>query len=615
MQPNIMTRAAIAAAATCSLIHAQELYGAWDGYSTYNTVELYVDPISGNDLFSGLSPGASKRTLTAAAATARLYATRGSAQYLGPVTINVRQGSYAPISGETFPIDLPARGISIEPYDCPNIEPIVAPSGTAVFRINTAGETDHPDSSLRGIRFVLDQGEVGVDIDFTTIGGVVSRINIERNTFTAIPASEGGTTIGVAIRQQPTNRAAHRILDNRFDTSTIAGVPQLGTLCVGVQENNQYGGYASTYMRGNDCLFWQFMYYGVGVPDQQARNQPRFQSNTSQGCEVALFLQDGEAWMKNDTHAYGLRHMAPSTPVAIALYTSVLHAHNSCIWYPNFGGVAASDIFLNGAQAALPNAAIDIQFCNTTDYTVVMPPVTSVTPVFRGFLGGGHPGQQIVDLHLAAASPLIGAGSVALAAPLNAILVGPFAFIARNDVALDIDRQPRIGSRQNIAGAFVSSVDVGSDQVSALTIERDPAAPGFELLDVQGNLLPVTQNNGNQYQTRVNVTGTPNSVCMLYLGLGFFPDINGWENDSVFQHALLPGGSSWNLGLSASELLAYGMVPLNAAGTNNGVVINLGTWGPTLGNEVELFLQGAEFDPATGALQATSRLKFELNQR
>jgi hypothetical protein len=255
--------------------------------------------------------------------------------------------------------------------------------------------------------------------------------------------------------------------------------------------------------------------------------------------------------------------------------------------------------------APVPN--FDIRSGNSIDYLAAGN--SNVAPQFVGFAGAGDPGLNLVDLHLAPLSPMLGIGNPTLVDPVDSI--SNAGVLVRSDVAFDIDGDPRLTARRTDAG-IVNQVDVGGDQRHATRIRPALLAPLLERLDVLGGLQPYAESgSAKSFRTQVELQGTPGSAYALYLGFGFFPQVGAIENESVFQHALVPGFGSFHLGLGSTESLLVGTGVIEPAGSTT-VTIDLGAWGPTICNEVELFLQMIAVDP-TGLGQSSSRQPIELN--
>ena len=514
----------------------------------------YVAPTGSN-----ANPGtitAPWRTVTHAVATAQSLTPIGN-----PITINLRAGTYG--ASETYPIELPARGIKLEAF-----EPGVVISGTQfepVLRVNRAGAQNGtcgvtPGTILRGL--TLRDGIAGIEID-TSISGLpvntpdqvhVHRCRLVQNRST-------GITIWTRV-----GRNSQHVVEE-CEIAFNANESGFGT---GINAVN-LDGTSTNLFRANDIHDNEV---GIQVFGAPATTLPRIVSNVVHDAEWGIALLNCSARVVNNTQGYG-RPFSLNQPVFGVLIAGAgnIVLANNIIWNPMSYAAGAS------AVTDLSNGGTGV--------------LTQATNWILSVVGAGNSPQFVAaptDLHLQASSPLLDAGTNSFVLPTVTVNVG--AMSARADCGMDLDGDSRI---LDFVGDAAPSVEIGADE------RTDGGGAAVRLscpqLDAFGNL----HTNGVPTPINVALSGNPGDLAVLFL---WIPS----NQDPIAYHRFAAPLGSWRMPGDASVRRA-GSGSVGAAGTFDVPL----TIPPTLGLELELYLQGATLS-ASGTGTVSNRLLLEINR-
>ncbi len=569
-----------------------ELLGKWEDTPTVMSLELTV------------GPGPPLPTITSALAAA------GPALGVVPVTINVQPGTYNFLTGEAFPILLPAHGVTIEAAALSPTLPIVSGAGTvpvpaAVFLFATVGNPLLPDSVIRGLQIQTANapGSADIRIAAVPVGAPVppARVAPEiRDCFLT-----GDHDIGVDILSVPNTLVTPLLERNLIITP---GGPSLNAGRIGV---NIVGGLSliSPVVRCNDINRFQTNLSMTGVAGLDLDCRPRIQSNFIQSGNTNVLVDTCAPFLVNNTIAFAFEGVVPVVPAAVGLQltnVTTLVLTDNCLWNPVQVLAPAIDVLFVPPFPGIPFFNVD----EDNTLSTLFPGLNFGPPLFiPQFVGGNGGGMgPPVDLHLTAGSPLINAGvSFDSATPGPGPAVIPAALGAaapvpiRRDFAFDLDFGARL-----VTGAVS---DIGADEfVPRGTLLTPVVGPS---LDGLGNVLATA----GVWTAPVLVTGTAGDFCVLVAGTGNFDTVTvggvPFDNRAVFEHTFMTNPL---LGNVAIDLVAPGFVvvasfPLPAGGAV--VNVSFGGFSPAF-VESEVFLQAVTID-GTGAGEISNRLQFDMN--
>ena len=558
-----------------------------------------------------------------------------------PLTINVLLGSYTAASGETFPIQLPAYGVTVEAFDLrtggrPLVDAVNA-GANETFLFNSLGNTDLPDSVIRGLDIrnnsaAFNSAELRIDVPSPTEGA--ERIAIEVRDCEI----SGQASVAVDLVGQPGINFECVIERNRiFPRNGKEALAGIGVRVLGSTAPT------SPVIRSNQINSFptNVLFFGG-----ELANQPRLQANFIQVGGVNLSVQSCAPFVVGNTIAYAF---APSNARGVELLNvpDMTLAHN-LIWNPDHGGMGydPDDVgpdfssFQDGdpVRGAWFNMDQDDDIYTNVTLTVGLPNFGPLTGYTAGFVGGDvGAGAAVTDLHLAANSQMRELGGTNLEVAPGDLLWSasevpglPASIWVRRDHAHDFDFDARVSG---------SLVDIGADEcvdllaVAAPSISTTraatlrPAVGTANDLDEIGNLHP--DANGN-WATQVEVLGTPGDLILLISGVGFAetianPTAGGPAtliNTALFENLLLTGLIYPGMANAAS--LSTGIDPSNVVILTGGVVgagplnipIGYGAFNPAF-VEAEAHLQAVALTvDANGntVIQTTNRLSLDLNE-
>jgi hypothetical protein len=617
-----------------STADAQELFGRWEDTPSDFSFELFIDPTAPGP-GSPNNPLNPYRTISAAlnfitnnfifdpgtGLDAQCQPTGpGSATANFRFTLNLAPGLYSQSNGESFPIRLPAHGFSVEAwpfggdalYDRPVIDPgnglspwTCSGDGFEAILIDWVGSEDAPATVIQGLE--IRNANPGIRIDPSLIPGQVPALPAEplavevRNCW--IHDCQTGIEIGTAEGFTST----HVIEDNDVGDDT----PILGPA---IEETNS--GFASTLYRSNRIQLYE---EGIRVSGNGSeRTAPRLFSNFIQLGERMVNLFDCRSFLTNNTVAYAVDFTAVPVVNGVTISGGSARLANNLIWCPDTPTlVPAIDLDILGGAAV-------------TQVTNLVEDTATLTPLLAG--GDAHPGFTPVDLHLTAASPMIGAGTNAMvfSTPLTVLSEPLGGLWFRTDVSVDNDLDGRAFLSIAENDYIATQVDIGGDEFLALGAGGRPECrielAGGPLVDQFGNVLPVSvAGNDRTWAADFELGGPAGGLWFLYLGFGFFDDTIdpaigvSVPNGSIYQNtvasALLPGIAP-TLGnvlfdfFGPSTNVSAGIFGPN--GTADLPNFPLGSFSSSL-QELEWPYQILTFDFATGRFAASNRLKVELN--
>jgi hypothetical protein len=478
-----------------------------------------------------------------------------------PITINVLAGTYT--ASESFPIELPARGIKLQAF-----EPGVVISGTQfqpVLLVDRAGPTSGPcgvtpSTVIRGL--TLRSGIVGIEIDTSMAGppaNTPDRVHVHRCQLVQNRA------VGITIWTRQGRYSQHVV--EECEIAFNANSQGFGT---GVNALN-LGGTSSNLIRANNIHDNEVGINVFGTPEDTV---VRILSNFVRDAEWGIALFNSSARVVNNTQGYG-RPFSPNQDVFGVLIAGAgnIVLANNIIWNPPGYAAGASSVtdLSNAGSGAL----------------------TQVTNWVLSAVGAGNPPQFVappMDLHLLPTSPLMDAGTNAFVLPVINVSVGPIS--ARADCAVDVDGDSRV---LDFSQDFAADVEIGADERT--DGGGAPVRLTCQQIDDFGNL----HTNGVPTPINVDLSSNPGDLAVLFF---WIPQ----NLDPIPYHRFVSSLGSWSM---------PGNSAVRRAGTGN-----VGGGGlftvplmipPVLGLELELFLQGATLTSAgTGAV--TNRLMIEINE-
>ncbi|MCA8950339.1 MAG: right-handed parallel beta-helix repeat-containing protein [Planctomycetes bacterium] len=496
------------------------------------------------------------RTVTHAVSQALSQTSSGN-----PITINVRAGSYS--AGESFPIELPARGIKLQAF-----EPGVTISGTQfepVLRVDRAGASNGscgvtPGTVIRGL--TLRDGITGIEIDTSLAGGVANtpdRVHVHR---CQLVQNRGN---GIAIWTRAGHYSQHVV--EECEIAFNANSNGFGT---GVNALN-LGGTSTNLIRANNIHDNEV---GINVFGTPTTTEPRILSNFVRDAEWGIALLDCSARVVNNTQGYGrpFSFNQPVFGVILAGGGNVVLANN-IIWNPPGYAVGAAGV------TDLSNGSTGV--------------VTQASNWILSTVGAGNPPQFVApptDLHLQASSPLLDAGTNSYVLPTINVQVGPLS--ARADCAVDIDGDSRV---LDFAQDTAPDVEIGADERS--DGGGAPVRLSCQQLDAFGNL----HTNGVPTAVNIDLGGMPGDLAVVFFWIPQSVDPIPYHRFTTLGSWSMPGNN---------EVRRAGSGVVGTAGTFTvPLVIS-----PALGLELEVFLQGATLNGGTGAGAVSNRLLLEIDE-
>lgn len=626
--PRNLGMAAVFALVAASTASAQDpAYGDW--FAAGN--ELYVSPTG-----TPAGPGTLAQPFSSIGDITSLI---NLDLLANPLTINVLSGTYNAASGETFPIVLPAHGVSVEAFDLrAGGRPVFDAAGTLALEtiiFSSVGNTELPDSVIRGLdirhdTFMNNSAELRIDVP-TPLEGV-ERIAVEVRDCEI----SGSATVGVDMVGR--EGIEFECVLERSLIFPVNGKEQNAS--VGVRVLGESGP-TSPVIRSNQI---QSFPTNVQFQGGDLANQPRLWSNFIQVGGTNLDVNDSSPYVVGNTIAFAF---APSNAVGIRLTgVTEMTLANNLIWNPQHGGMGYNPLDVTGdfssfdwdpIRGAWFNLDEDDALYNYVTLGFGLPNFGPVsTGDVPGFVGGDlGAGPLVTDLHLTAGSLMRERGvdlETTTGDPFFSVgeVPGlPASIFVRRDHSHDGDFDARI------TGQYI---DIGADEC----IEPLPAvAPLVSLtrtsmlmptigtgndLDELGNLHP---DGAGNWATQVSVTGTSGDLIMLISGVGFADTIPNpgagpatLGNKALYENLLLSG--LIYPGMLGGSSLSTGISPLNTVlitgGISTGVPLSIpvgfGAFNPAF-VEAEAHLQAFALTvDGNGAtvIQTTNRLSLDLNE-
>ncbi len=635
---SLRTYALVALGGSALLPHAAaqtEVFGEWEGA---NSVELFVAlpplGVPGN-------PGTLAAPVPSITAALALAAANGDLD-VNPVTINVTgNGLHDQMSGEVFPITLPAYGVSIEAhYLGGGIRPQVSAGGigaTEIFLYDEVGNPDLPVSVLRGLTIFNSFNVAGSADVRIAIPAVEEDVRIAPEIRDCIMTGE--PNFGVQIFSTP-----GAAMDPVLERNLITGIdPFFGIAGVDIVSDED-GGTMSALIRSNEITRYQS---NLRITGGGLSNQCRVESNFISVGETNVELAGCAPYIMNNTIAFAFSNAAPVATGISWVGMPALGLSNNLIWNPDQGAVMGVDIA--GPLAVFAASGGDLRreaFFNvdedntlfaatvggTLGVVTIYDTVTQGGPLFVGLDFGN--GVGATDMHLTPLSPMIDFGLTdpwvtTLATGVSSINVpGPLgARDVRMDTVYDGDFDARLAG---------TSVDVGADEFIGIrdglpqaSLTRDAmlmptigSTFGIDM-DELGNMIP---DDGGLWNTQVDIVGTPGDFAFLFAGFTFddFATTAAAvtvENRFLMQNTIIAGlipgvVTICNMGLQlGAGFQQFNSGPIPA----NGILRTNLTFGAAqLGlTEGEVQLQALVLGPATAGgigAQMTNRLTLEVNQ-
>jgi hypothetical protein len=611
-----------------------EYFGEWDGAAT---LELYVafPPLGaiGN-------PGT--RALPLPTITSALAAAAGLIGTV-PVTINVIDpgpaSQYNFAAGESFPIVIPAHGVTIEAYFAvgPN-GPIVAalPGGASeTFLINSVGNVALPHSTIRGLEirnsFVANAADIRIAVP---ANGTANEVRVAPEIRDCVIT--GAPVFGVQMLSS-NGITLEPVLERNVITSIDPFLGTAGVDVVGVTGIN------SPLIRSNRIQLYQT---NLRVNGGGLSTQPRVESNFIQIGNVNVDLTSCAPFLLNNTIAFAGTQTASQPVFGLRwLNLPAFTLSNNIIWNPLWSGASATDVAGNLAVFNNPPrfAWFNMDEDNTL-FTASMASVPGVVTIYNTpvlgppvFVGANPPTFPApVDLHLQPTSPCIGAGfdvevANAVTTILSATVPGfPVASLVRRDVAYDIDFEGRLEG----IPVMLQSVDLGADEFTgvdafvvpsptrAAVLRRTSGSTIGTDMDIFGNLQPDATGLWN---TQIEVVGNPGDLAIVMAGFAFVDRVidpstsllienRSVNQDFVLNNLFVPGmltSASLGVEIGAHSLnLAIAAIPPSGVLTVN---VTLGLASSALA-ESEMQFQALVADPTLTMIQTTARLTLEVNE-
>ncbi len=583
------------------------------------SVELYVGGgvDAGNNGQNPMNPLA---TITRAT---QLAAQLGAANT--KTTINVVGGGvFGTANGEAPVISIPAFGVTIESWKAStSIFGLSILRGSAfltdvILRVDRVGNTSLPSTVIQGLTFTdLAPDSVGLEIvphQMAPNPGVVVAVEVRDCAFVNLNE-------GLFINTVEGWTSRHIIEGNIFRGRSISFTSSsLGALerCTGI---------ASTLYRANDFACFEENLVVVNNDEMPGLNvadrcQPRIMCNFVQVGEFNINLIQCKSLLINNTIGFSFPFSGGVTRVDVRVEGGSAELRNNIIWSRE---VAAWAHVLPSAGAIVNPLNQGNNFIGGTD-------LEAAQGNGPGFVNGDIFDNQghffLRDMHLAPASPMIGAGDnlavMNLALPASPSLPsfpqlerstpsGP----VRTDINMDADSDPRVLLGPGESQSTIS-VDIGADEVHVARLELPiPTTPSPTFHDPRGNLIPTsTTATTSSFAVPLDFTGPPNATWQLFFGLGFTQVVQNpttssfLKNTAVYQN-LWSGSGNFLLdpNPSVSPLFLSGTFDVNGDAVANVVLQSV----PAQFIEFEFYLQGLILDPATGLASFSNRVRLELN--
>ncbi len=596
------------ALASTSDSFAFQAYGPWHDVNTPGdrNLKLYVST-GGNDAGLG-SVGDPLRTLTQALVRANAWANSTTG---GVTSINVFPGTYTDnVAGESFPLSVPAFGVSIETY---NPAPSSAPASRAqlfgptafsapIIDVNLGAYDPNavsglPATVIQGLQFELAMGiQISPNLAASNLQ-VPCAVEIRDNLFCTVGPAPAPQAIVILVGEEETH--LNVIENNVFGPTEVPTNPV--DVCVTEVCNWESSG-TSTLLRGNSFRNAQHGYWLITPPpwsgSMPTQRQPRIQSNFFQLCHEGIALDVSQPIVVNNTFAFG-KWWAPFGNVeaidhGMAAAANAGTIHNNLFWNipyvdPTNGPTTPVDYV--GPLAALP----------ADNRVTPAVPGPSNSPRFVSLSGGSgfdaHPvgsTNAAKDLHLLTQgliSPALDAGAAAFAGSnLTFALNG---YTVRWDTSCDADQEPRQTSFFNAA----LIPDQGADEATEIRLSLGTPASFADELGNLYDLDVVAANLQLAIPLRIE-TAAPNTTYLVALCSDFTADT------PIFANALTPWGN-WRLDLGSQTTIAFGTTDSSGLGQ---IVVSLATAGATL-------IEGEVYVQAIGYTSPGSPLEYDLSRR
>lgn len=587
---------------------------------------FYVSP-TGSDANLGIDPAMPLRTVTQAIALARTV----SASFVD-ASVNIAPGTYSnddPTAPESFPLDIPAFGLTIEAYG--DAAPVLD-GGTflsGVFDVDrvaeagsVAGDFLRP-TRIQNLEFTNSTDPISIDPSRWN-----NAANTPRRTEVGIRDCEfsGIDLNGILITTQEGWTSSHIVERNTIRDDT--GSAQFGNGAVGIRVFTF--GESSTLMRSNRIVRVEdpIIVFGSG-------SSPRIVSNELSYGERLITLFEGSPYVVNNTLAYveprrknsdfpddlfGINYSGTFDAQGNQDFSSGVFANN-IVWTPDF-----LNEYLSGGQLVqqllpAPDLAGGLPFDATyrSDYEDYA--TAGIGPDANLNIGVDPQFVSATDLHLMAGSPLIDAGASGfarlvpnfVATPNSPTLLStldsfvsqleiPFAGgTERVDIPIDVDGDARFAG----IGLGVPTVEIGADEVD----------------DVQLTLIPNSSNAASQADALGTVRVPPgvftqiDVVVRLDAPAGFtgLVDITFVPDTSRFGYFHGLWGSVLIDPLAVDVFPAQAIAP----GVETTLSINNAST-PILAQQLwnrYMYVQALAFDPADGRIgQLTNRVRLGFDQ-
>jgi hypothetical protein len=583
MRPLQILALLLSATVLAPASHAQQFLGPW-----LNSVEMYVDPVNGVDVTLGgvFSPGTPYQTLGFALGDADLFFNPAGAA----VSINLLPGSYSTL--ESFPISVPAYGVSIEALDNGTGGPWTISSGaattdaidiTAYFSptVVAAGgpAAPLPPTNINGLRITGSDRGIHIRPGPSTDADPDIRVEVR-------DCELDHNRVGIRIEVGENARNASVIEHNRIHTNGSMEPPFASGIGIEVVNSS----ISSSLIRAN--RIWENatnvrIQNLVAVAPLDCRE--RICSNFIEMGRVNVELLDCACLLKNNS---------------IAFATNLAGAGAAGVFYSSSSALGILTLHNNIIHNVLSGASVPPALVTVGPFTAdVDTNLFSPTTVFVGTLGNFTATPNFVggaapdNLHLQriATTPAVwgGANAALLRAPgtgtlfdpTQTLTVGPL--LVRTDVPVDIDTDPRI---LQAAGEPGFTPDLGADEIEDVMMTFGPGIDAFGnmILPATGNTIGNVVVSGPVGSFAILLMCTANSMGPVDQNLIFTP----------FGNALMDPANSTSI-LSGT---------VGAGGTIN-FTLSLANMGSFL--EGDVYVQAIVLDPTGNWL--TNRLRVEVN--